>query len=115
MAEAVPYHVQFRRDHQLERFFAIVLILTIPVAVGIWRAQEWARVVFGIIAVVIAFSGYVVLALRFNQQAPIGETVWKLSLQVTWTYMAYHLLRPGSRESFAAARESLARARAVPR
>jgi hypothetical protein len=114
MPETFPLHVRFRRDHQCELFFAIVLILTIPVAIGIWRAQEWARVMFGIIAAVMATLGVGVLALRVIHQAPIGETIWKLCLQVMWSFMAYHLLRPGSRESFAAARKSMARGRAVP-
>lgn len=115
MAEALPVHVQFRRDHQVELLFAIMLIVTIPIAIGLWRAQEWARVMFGIIAVVIASLGMILLVFQYSEMAPIGRTIGRFCMAIVWAYAAYHVLRPAAESSFAAARESLARARALPR
>jgi hypothetical protein len=114
MAEHEPCHVELRRKFQVALFFGFLLFPLAPIALGLWRAQEWARVTFGIISAVIAAGGVGQLAFHFMDSLPVHKTAAAVVLTAGWASLAFHLLRPGAREEFEAARESIARARAVP-
>jgi hypothetical protein len=138
MAERLPYHVELRRSLQWELFLAFISpalamsalfiptfgswgalgLATAPLlaltARGLWLAEEWARWAFGLFSSVLAAVLIGLLLAHYTDLAPVGSTVGRIVGIGMWTSFAFRLLPPTMKKRFATARESIARARAVP-
>jgi len=85
----------------------------IVVAVGIWRATEWARLAIGALASLFCLWSLGTLVHDFMSDRGI-ESLGELLGPSLMGLLAWGSFRSSTRKSFADARESSARARAVP-
>lgn len=85
----------------------------IVVAVGIWRAREWARLAIGVLASLYCLWSLGALVHDFMSDRGI-ESLGELAWPILFAVLAWGSFRSSTQKSFANARESIARARAVP-
>src|SRR6266850_3895812 len=83
------------------------------VTLGLWYARDWARLASGSVASVYGLI-YVWGAFGPASHGWIYETYEILGVASFMGFLAWYAFRPSMKRRFAAARESIARARAVP-
>ena len=86
----------------------------IAIAIGIWRAREWARWGAGLIAFLYCIGGIGRIIYEVTKDHGLGLLAG-LPGVAAMGLIAWGAFQPATKKSFADAREAIARARTVPR
>ncbi len=84
----------------------------IAIAIGIWRARDWARLGAGLIASVYCLGGTGKIIYEVTRDHRLGSLAGIPAVAVMGL-IAWGSFQPTTKRSFADAREAIARARAV--
>lgn len=96
------------------RWLLVLGLVAAIVTLGLWYAREWARLAAGSVASAYGLTN-VWGACGLASHGWILQTLGPLGVATFMGLLAWHAFRPSMKRQFAAARESIAHARAVSR